>query len=135
MEPKGDNWISVTVNKDNDDSVIINHKDPITSSEAKKEDLTPQFGDTFIIEDWYFDSKGHKSNKTEHTVMIPKGSLTDSNKTGSDIITQLSFNESTGALSTTRENLSSITLDGYTKNESSEDIAATDTLGQALSKL
>jgi hypothetical protein len=135
MEPKGDSWISVTVNKGNDDSVIITHTGPVASSESKKDDLTPKFGDTFTIEDWYFDSKGHKSNKTEHTVMIPKGSLTDDDKSGSDIITQLSFDEPTGALSTTRENLSSIKLAGYTKNESSEDVAAGDTLGQALSKL
>jgi hypothetical protein len=67
--------------------------------------------------------------------MIPKGSLTDDDKSGSDIITKLSFDAPTGALSTTRENLSPIKLAGYTKNESSEDVAAEDTLGQALSKL
>lgn len=135
MAAETDEWIDIKVNNENNDKVIITHTGPVTSNESKKDDLTPKFGDTFTIEDWYFDDKGHRSNKTIHTVKIPQGSLTDDTKTGSDLITQLSFNKPTGTLTSTRENLSSIKLAGYTKDTSSTDVDEGDTLGQALSKL
>jgi hypothetical protein len=68
-------------------------------------------------------------------VKIPQGSLVDEDKTGSDIITQLDFTPESGKLETTRENLSSIKLDGYVKNANNADVTSEDTLGQALSKL
>ena len=135
MEQETDAWIDIKINKDNNDKVIITHIGPVISNETKKDDLAPKFGDTFTIEDWYFDDKGHKSNKTTHTVKIPQGSLTDTTKTGSDLITQLSFDKPTGALTSTRENLSSIKLAGYTKSTDNADVSEGDTLGQALSKL
>ena len=61
--------------------------------------------------------------------------MTDIEKTGSDIITQLEFTPKSGKLETTRENLSSIKLDGYVKNADNADVTPEDTLGQALSKL
>jgi hypothetical protein len=67
--------------------------------------------------------------------MIPKGSLTDATASGSDLITQLSFTPESGALSTSRVNLSSLKLAGYVKETSNSDISAEDTLAQALSKL
>ena len=135
MEQETDAWIDIQINKDNNDKVIVTHTGPVASNEPKKDDLTPKFGDTFTIEDWYFDDKGHKSNKTTHTVKIPQGSLTDATKTGSDLITQLSFDKPTGALTSTRENLSSIKLAGYTKGTDNADVSEGDTLSQALSKL
>jgi hypothetical protein len=67
--------------------------------------------------------------------MIPKGSLTDATASGSDLITQLSFTPESGALSTSRVNLSSLKLAGYVKETSNSNISAEDTLAQALSKL
>ena len=129
---EGDSWLKPTVS---DGKAKFEHIGPVSSTYTSKSNATPKFGETFTIEDWYFDSKGHKFKGETHTVTIPKGSLTDANATGADVITQLAFVESTGALSTTRKNLSELTLTGYTKKTDNADVAATDTLAEALSKL
>ena len=135
MKPIGDDWIQVDINKEDNGKVVITHIGPVEKDARNENNETPEFGSTFEIEDWVFDDKGHQTNKSVHTVKIPQGSLSDQTKTGSDIITQLSFVPSTGALTSTRENLSSIKLADYVKDNDNNDVAATDTLGQALSKL
>lgn len=129
---KGDSWIKPTISQG---QIAYTHIGPVVGEYDSKNNVTPKFGDTFTIEDWYFDSKGHKHSKNSHTVMIPKGSLTDVTASGSDLITQLSFTPESGALNTSRANLSSLKLAGYVKETSNSNIAAEDTLAQALSKL
>jgi hypothetical protein len=129
---KGDSWIKPTISQG---QIVYTHIGPVVGEYDSKNNVTPKFGETFTIEDWYFDSKGHKHSKNSHTVMIPKGSLTDATASGSDLITQLSFTPESGALSTTRVNLSSLKLAGYVKETSNSNISAEDTLAQALSKL
>jgi hypothetical protein len=82
-----------------------------------------------------YDETGHIHNVSTHTVTMPKGSLSDTNTNGADVIIQLAFNDATGALSTTRTNISNLLLTDYSKKTNSDDIAATDALGDALSKL
>lgn len=129
---KGDSWIKPTISQG---QIVYTHIGPVVGEYDSKNNVTPKFGDTFTIEDWYFDSKGHKHSKNSHTVMIPKGSLADATASGSDLITQLSFTPESGALSTSRVNLSSLKLAGYVKETSNSNISAEDTLAQALSKL
>lgn len=132
MTVTGDNWITTTVS---DDSIAFSHIGPVVVTATKLDDITPKFGETFEITDWYYDEKGHKSNNNTHTVKIPKGSLTDAQSNQADVITQLSFVDSTGALSTTRTNISNLLLTDYSKKTNNEDISNTDALGDALSKL
>ena len=129
---EGDKWIKPIVSQC---LIKYSHIGPETSNETEKPNETPNFGDTFEIEDWYFDATGHKSNKTTHTVTIPQGSLTDTTASGSDVITQLAFEPTKGALSTTRTNITALKLDGYEVGQNEGDILATDTLGKALGKL
>lgn len=129
---KGDNWIKPTVSND---LATFEHIGPVSHTYTSKTNVEPKFGDTFIIEDLYYDNKGHIFNTEEHTVKIPQGSLTDDKATGADVITQLSFVGATGALSTERTNISELTLTGYSKKANGDDIAAGDALGDALSKL
>ena len=129
---RGDNWIKPTISQG---KIEYSHIGPVATNETPKTNLTPAFGDTFEIEDWQFDEKGHKSNKTTHTVKIPQGKLIDNTKNGSDVITQLEFTPSTGEIKTTRNNIATLTLESYAKGTSNDDIVATDTLGVALSKL
>jgi hypothetical protein len=75
------------------------------------------------------------SNGLKYKVTIPKGSLTDDEANGADVITQLSFVDTAGALSTTRVNISQLLLTDYSKVNNNEDIKADDKLGEALSKL
>lgn len=57
------------------DQVSITHEAPIAATPEAKSNDTPQFGSTFAIEDWNFDSKGHKNGRGEHTVTIPQLNL------------------------------------------------------------
>jgi hypothetical protein len=132
MTVTGDDWITTTVS---DNSIGFSHIGPVAVTATKLDDITPKFGETFEITDWYYDEKGHKSSNNTHTVKIPKGSLTDAQSNQADVITQLSFVDSTGALSTTRTNISNLLLTDYSKKTNNEDVSNTDALGDALSKL
>jgi hypothetical protein len=127
-----DDWLTATATKD---TVTYNHNNPITGTHISKQSVEPKFGETFVIEDHYFDGKGHKYSTETHTVLLPKGSLDDKESNKADVITQLTFTDSTGALSSTRTNISKLLLTGYEKKTDNSDITETDTLGSALSKL
>lgn len=128
----GDDWIKPIVSQGN---ITYNHIGPVISNENKKDDIQLNFGDSFEIEDWYYDEKGHKSNRTVHSVSIPQNDLIDNTANGSDIITQLSLNKETGVFSSTRANITSLTLADYIQKTDNTNIIANDTLGDALSKL
>ena len=107
-------WININLNSYPDSTFIkIEHKNADTVEPIEKTNIELAFGDTFTIEDLHFDEKGHKSVSTEHTIKIPQGSLSDDTKTGSDLITQLTFEPTSGKISTTRENVGSLKLNGY----------------------
>lgn len=129
----GDSWIKPTVTQD---LVTYTHIGPVATSATPKNNIVnPEFGSTFTIEDWHYDSKGHKNNLTTHTVQFPKGSLTATEPNESDVLLQLTFTPETGAIKTQRINIANLKLADYAKTADNTDIAATDTLGQALSKL
>ena len=112
----GDSWVTSTVGTD---SISLAHSAAhnavsITMPAATVANaVEPQFGDTFTLPDWTFDEKGHQTGISTHTVKIPQGSLT--NGTG-NIVTGLSLNASTGAITETKAYASSITLGNYTNN-------------------
>lgn len=67
----GDSWINTSFSAN---GVSITHKNP--ESETRSENnVTPAFGETFTIEDWAFDNKGHKTGMGTHTVTIPNITL------------------------------------------------------------
>lgn len=134
MEPIGDNWINVTVDKEIEE-VLIEHIGPVEKDARNESDKTPKFGETFEIEDWVFDEKGHQTNISTHTVKIPQGSLIAAAPNGSDVVTQLEFTPATGEIKTVRENLANLELADYIKGNDNGDVINTDTLGGALSKL
>lgn len=129
-----DNWVNYQTDPKNE-KIIINHGDPAAIKYTQKPNNTPQFGGNFTFEDHWFDNKGHKFATATRTVTLPKGSLTDAIKTDSDVITQLQFTEATGALVSTRENISKLKLAGYAQGEDRAILAQTDTVGQAFGKL
>ena len=99
---------------------------------------TPNFGSTFKSVHVEIDNTGRVSNLSEHNVTIPQGSLTDTQASGADVITQLALVSSTGALSTTRTNIGDLVLSGYniSDNGTAETaIAANDTLNGAIERL
>ena len=134
----GDTWVTTTVGTD---SISLAHSaahDAVTISmpaATSANAVEPQFGDTFILPDWTFDAKGHQKGISTHTVKIPQGSLTDASANGADVITQLAFTASSGALSTTRTNVGTLKLTGYNEAQSNPLIAASDTINGAIKKL
>lgn len=125
----GDNWINTLIE---DDSIKLSHKNPVIGTANAKNNDTPNFGSTFIIDDHYFDEKGHKFESKTHTIRIPELSL--SNGTG-NVVTGLSLSPTAGAFTETKSNLGAIQLGTFEKGDSSADIAADITLQQALSRL
>ena len=81
------------------------------------------------------DATGHLVGSGIETVTLPKGSLTDNNVTDSNLITGLSFTDTTGGLTTTRKNIVDLKLDGYATDDKTEGILNSDTLRTALEKL
>lgn len=134
----GDSWVKVDVDSRIDSKKIeITHIGPVAPSgnEQAPAAQAPAFGENAVINTFYFDSKGHKNKDLSYNIKIPKGSLNDTQASGADVITQLSFVDSTGALSTTRSNIAALKLTGYSKGSVNTDVEAGDTLGSALSKL
>jgi hypothetical protein len=127
---KGDSWLKPTVTQG---KVVFEHTGPVSSTYTAKQNVSPKFGETFTIEDWFFDNKGHKFQGTTHTVQIPSLSLTNSD--AGNVVTGVALTPETGAFVETKENLSSLLLTGYEAGEDNSNIVAEDTLGQALSKL
>lgn len=125
----GDNWISSIVSND---AISITHKDPVVGTATAKDNITPNFGDTFTVEDHYFDTKGHKFETKTHTVKIPQPSLTPGE---GNVVTGLALTPVTGAMTETKALLGAITLGTYENSDNSDDLAADISLQNALRRL
>ena len=138
LEFTGDKWLSSAIGSDvvsyshtNANPNNISTNDKITSN------VTPAFGDTFTIKDPHFDERGHWFANTDHTIKIPTPSLTFGNTSG-NVLSALSLESSSGTITGTLMNLSSLSLIGYSKDTSldtTQDLSADYTLSQALYKL
>ena len=127
-----DNWIATTVSKD---TVNITHTGPVLTSARNESNKTPNFGDTFTIEDWVFDDKGHKSNLSTHSIKIPKGSLNDLTATSSSVLTGISMIDETGVITQTNNDVGKLALTGYVQGNDKTDIGSGDTINSAFAKL
>lgn len=130
----GNKWIESSII--NDVLTLAHSKSALATGEHKNGSQTqePKFGQTFNIPVLTTDEAGHLVGFTTETVKVPQGSLTDSTKTGADVITQLSFAQDTGALSTTRADVGTLLLAGYTAQAGAK-IASTDSINGAFGKL
>ena len=133
----GDKWIQVAVNGSN--SVNVEHIGPceIVEKNAERdiENKTPLFGETFNIEDWHFDDKGHKVESTLHTITIPVGSLNNLEATGSSVLTGISMIPETGAITQEHADVGTLLLTKYKNDTNGATIVATDSLNDAIKNL
>lgn len=111
----GDSWLKTTVEKD---KMTLTHIGPVAPKTEIKEvaDVTPKFGETFAIEDWRFDEKGHKNWSGTHKVTIPKGSYenTPVSTNAIGVITSIGFTPETGKITSSSNFLGAIQLGSYT---------------------
>lgn len=131
---KGDSWINPTVSND---LLTLTHTGPIGTAPAAKNAVEPKFGNTFDIEDWYFDDKGHKYAGGTHTVKIPRPSLEtlgERDEGESWVLTKLELDNTEGKLTQTINKIGSLTLSGYQQPEGG-DFGPEDTLNTALNTL
>lgn len=132
-----DKWIRVNANA-NTDTLIINHIGPAsggTTTYSKND--TPKFGASFNIPTITYDSKGHISESSNHTVTLPTLSLID-NSSG-NVLTGLTLDittDTTGKLTLTKESIGTLALgETYSIAKRASAITNTDTLNTALGKL
>lgn len=99
---------------------------------------TPNFGDTFNVPYIKYDEMGHIASSNVRTVKIPQGSLTDTASTDTaNVLTSIGFNETTGDITTTHQNVGTLKLTDYSSVNSVDTtfIQATDTINQAFNKI
>ncbi len=152
-----DNWISISVNNNNNiNSIVINHENSNINNGSNRSvnDLYPNFGGSFTLEDWQFDDKGHEwhsSDVATHQIQMPKLSISDpqnnDNNHGDTIITGISLTETTStgrsssdgkAIGYTKDYVGNLLLTGYNNvnNGTSEDnITASNTINEAIKRL
>ena len=137
----GNKWVQTTGDATNDRITFSHILSGVTAGEYGTNNntaLTPKFGDTFEVPGYKVDAAGHVTSSSEHTVMIPKGSYNNSasNKLA-NVITGMSFDAETGAITTTSENICTLMLTGYTKLDTTitAAITADNTIKEAFAAL
>lgn len=131
----GDSWVQLTPTPGTD-TVAFTHIGPVAVEHHDLPDDTPAFGSTFEIQDWTFDTKGHKTSGGTHTVKIPKGSYTNNPiNGGTGVITGLGFTDTNGAITSTSNYLGAIALGSYTAPTGGNGIDTNTTLAAAIATL
>ena len=100
-----DNWLSTSVNNKN---VLIAHDNPQIVEARTIENQKLHFGNSFTVEDWSFDAKGHKSRVDTHTVTIPNLTISGNG----NLIANAATNAD-GDLTLTKNNVGALALTGY----------------------
>lgn len=127
-----DEWLTSTVTKD---ELVIAHEgaQTVVNSKGDTTAQTPNFGQSFKALSASIDAKGHVAQLAEHTITLPTPSLT--NGTG-NVVTGLTLEPATGALTESKANVGTLALTGYTTASSISAMPiATDSINTAIQKL
>lgn len=135
---QGDNLISIDADiEKNDGAIKITHNNldinKASKSYGKNVDFNT-FGSSITLPKLFTDRAGHIVKEETFLVSIPKGSY-ENTKEG-NVLTSLSFIDTTGALSSEKSYLGALTLGtGYTINNKLNTITKDTTLNDSISKL
>ncbi len=135
---EGDNLISVDANIEKNSGVIKithNNLDVNKASKSYGKDVDfGTFGSSITLPKLFTDRAGHIVKEETFSVSIPKGSYTNTKE--GNVFTSLSFTDTTGALSSEKSYLGTLTLgEGYTINNKLNTITKDTTLNDSISKL
>ena len=138
----GNKWIQLAAansNTSGSDTITVAHSLQGTAGSYTGTDLAfTEFGGAVTIYGYETDNAGHIINNPTYTLTLPKGSYSNSasNKLA-NVITGMEFNDKTGAITTTSENVGTLVLTGYTKlnTTATAAITATNTINEAFAKL
>lgn len=135
---QGDNLISIDADiEKNDGAIKITHNNldvnKASKSYGKNVDFNT-FGSSITLPKLFTDRAGHIVKEETFSVSIPKGSY-ENTKEG-NVLTSLSFIDTTGALSSEKSYLGTLTLGaGYATNNKLNTITKDTTLNDSISKL
>lgn len=135
---EGDNLISVDANIEKNSGIIKithNNLDVSKASKSYGEDVDfGTFGSSIKLPKLFTDRAGHIVKEETFSVSIPKGSYTNTKE--GNVLTSLSFTDTTGALSSEKSYLGTLALgEGYTINNKLNAITKDTTLNDSISKL
>ena len=130
----GNRWIALQ-GQDGSDTLTIAHA--FAGSDAGRvygdaTAQTPQFGATFKVPYFGVDAAGHVNTQSEHTVTIPKPSLTPG--TG-NVMVGLSLTPETGAFVATNANVGTLPITGFTPSITAAELQVDDSINTAFGKL
>lgn len=135
---QGDNLISIDADiEKNDGAIKITHNNldinKASKSYGKNVDFNT-FGSSITLPKLFTDRAGHIVKEETFSVSIPKGSYENAKE--GNVLTSLSFIDTTGALSSEKSYLGTLTLGaGYTTNNKLNIITKDTTLNDSISKL
>lgn len=138
----GNKWIQLAAsdaNTSGNDTITVAHSLQGTAGSYTGTDLAfTEFGGAVTIYGYETDNAGHIISNPTYTLTLPKGSYSNSasNKLA-NVITGMEFNEKTGAITTTSENVGTLVLTGYTKLNTTAiaAITANNTINEAFAAL
>ena len=138
----GNKWIQLAASDSStsgNDTITIAHSLQGTAGSYTGTDLAfTEFGGAVTIYGYETDNAGHIISNPTYTLTLPKGSYSNSasNKLA-NVITGMSFNDVTGAITTTSENVGTLVLTGYVKLDTTATaaITATQTINEAFAAL
>lgn len=138
----GNKWIELAAadsNTSGNDTITIAHSLQGIAGSYTGTDLNfTEFGGEVTIYGYETDNAGHIISNPTYTLTLPKGSYSNSASSKlANVLTGMEFNEKTGAITTTSENVGTLVLTGYTKLDTTAiaSIAATNTVNEAFAKL
>lgn len=134
-----DEWINININGNpTEPEVTVYHTGPVTTPAQNQSNKTPAFNETFTIEDWSFDKKGHKANRSTHTVRIPGLELVKDINSDDDVVTSITYAYDTtnkkGVFTETREQVGTLPITSYVEQASAK-LTNTDSINTAFGKL
>lgn len=135
----GNKWIELAATTTGGDAITIAHSLQGTAAKYTGTDLDfTEFGGQVVLYGYQTDNAGHVVGYPTYTLTLPKGSYNNSASANlSNVITGMSFDAATGAITTTSENVGTLVLTGYTKLDTTAAAAvqASDTINGAFAAL
>lgn len=137
----GNKWVQTTGDITNNRITFSHLLSGVTANTYGTNDATalaPQFGETFSVPGYTVDEAGHITSSSTHTVKIPQNRCENDDKeqTTANVITGMSLNQTSGLITTTSQNIGTLSLTGYELGTTaSAAVAASDTLNKAIAKI
>ena len=136
----GDGWIVMehTSKGDAQNTITYSHLTQGTAGTYGTNVTFEGFGKSVDLQGYKTDAAGHVIDYPTYTITLPKGSYTNKDSIKSaNVITGMSFNDETGAIETTSENIGTLLLAGYNKlsDTTIASITAENTVNEAFAML